>query len=471
MRSFLTCCCFTLLLVGSVGADNVIWVEDGAALPGTPDIRLGLYAKHDDVLHAFSAALRYDEAVLSFEELDLDGAGVVTGQVGYEYRQAIADEANGTLIVAVVLDFDSPFDHQEIPASPDDPQLLAHLVFSVVESADPGVYQIRPRNDIGSPRVENVFSVYGQSVLPELEIGTFTVENPHHLYLRDTAATIGGTAVVELEADHLDPIGGFQIVLRYPEDVLSIDTEPLDDPLYPVNPDDPNDFVEEDLCLWPVTFCGLGIEDYLGSDGAGIFPVESYFVWTVTDHDYEDFTPGVGAGRLLVAAVFDRNPPFRDQTLPPGRQKILRVIFDIVDTVQEDDVIPVTLVNGTGTPVLDNIFVVPLPDQPDVSVHPDLHSGAITIVDGFRRGYLNSDDKVDVGDVIFLLGYLFNSGREPLCIKAADANDDGRIDIGDGIRILGYLFGSNFPPMPPFEQCGGDPTPDTLTCETSVGCF
>lgn len=471
MRCAFLCLCLTLLLSGPARAENLLWVEDGSALPGTPDVSLGLYAKHDEVMHAFSAALRYEGEAFTFESLDLEAAGVVTGQVGYEYSQGIADNEAGTLIVAVVLDFDTPYDHQAIPASPNEEQLLARLVFSVNSDAKPGSYNLQLRNGLGSPPIENVFSVFGRSVLPERESGTFTVINPNHLFIRSTQATVEGRVTVLVEAEHTDPIGGFQIVVRYPSDKLLIDTHPLDDPFFPVNPEDPNDFVEEDLCLWPMTFCGLGLEDFLGTDGPGIYPIESYVAWAEDDFEYSGVTPGEGSGRALALAVFDFPPPNRDQTLPPGTQRILRITFEIVENaVQVDDVLPITLINGTGTPVIDNIYVIPVPGQPDVSVAPDLHSGTITIVEGFRRGYINADAKVDLADVIYLLTFLFAHGPEPLCVKAADSNDDGSVDIADAIKVLGYLFGGGNPPAAPFAECGGDPTPDNLTCDVSVGC-
>ncbi|HZN56792.1 MAG TPA: hypothetical protein VFD71_01865, partial [Planctomycetota bacterium] len=62
-----------------------------------------------------------------------------------------------------------------------------------------------------------------------------------------------------------------------------------------------------------------------------------------------------------------------------------------------------------------------------------------------------------------VLNSLFNGGEAPGCPDAADSNDDGRVDIGDPIALLGYLFlGTKAPPAPGPTTCGEDPTEDTL---------
>ncbi|MGB8657881.1 MAG: dockerin type I repeat-containing protein [Candidatus Zixiibacteriota bacterium] len=48
---------------------------------------------------------------------------------------------------------------------------------------------------------------------------------------------------------------------------------------------------------------------------------------------------------------------------------------------------------------------------------------------------------VNVGDVIFLVSYLFKNGPPPRCpINRADCNSDGVVDAGDIIALINYLF-------------------------------
>jgi hypothetical protein len=82
----------------------------------------------------------------------------------------------------------------------------------------------------------------------------------------------------------------------------------------------------------------------------------------------------------------------------------------------------------------------------------------------FRRGDCNqSSGNLEIGDAIFLFGFLFLGGEAPICADACDANDDGRMEISDGIFTLTYLFLGGRAPPPPFETMGHDSTLDCLS--------
>jgi uncharacterized delta-60 repeat protein len=61
----------------------------------------------------------------------------------------------------------------------------------------------------------------------------------------------------------------------------------------------------------------------------------------------------------------------------------------------------------------------------------------------FLCGDCNQDGVVDVGDVVYLINYLFRSGPLPVPIlHAGDANCDQVVDVGDVIFLINYLFKS-----------------------------
>jgi hypothetical protein len=62
-------------------------------------------------------------------------------------------------------------------------------------------------------------------------------------------------------------------------------------------------------------------------------------------------------------------------------------------------------------------------------------------------GDATGDSVVDVGDVIFLINYLFKEGPESCVSEAADANGDGIVDIGDVVYLINYLFKGGPPPQ------------------------
>lgn len=54
-------------------------------------------------------------------------------------------------------------------------------------------------------------------------------------------------------------------------------------------------------------------------------------------------------------------------------------------------------------------------------------------------GDANGDGKLDVGDVFFLVNYLFSNG--PLPIGPSDVNNDFEVDVSDAFYLINYLFG------------------------------
>ena len=91
--------------------------------------------------------------------------------------------------------------------------------------------------------------------------------------------------------------------------------------------------------------------------------------------------------------------------------------------------------------------------------------------EGFRRGAVNSgDDLADITDAIEILKYLFIGGVILACEDAADVSDNGSIDMADAIVFLEFLFVGRGSIPAPFVDCGEDPTPDDLTCESGPGC-
>ncbi len=63
-----------------------------------------------------------------------------------------------------------------------------------------------------------------------------------------------------------------------------------------------------------------------------------------------------------------------------------------------------------------------------------------------NRGDANSDGVINVGDVIYLINYLFKGGPVPNPQLAGDANCDGTVDVGDVIYLINYLFKGGAPP-------------------------
>jgi len=67
-------------------------------------------------------------------------------------------------------------------------------------------------------------------------------------------------------------------------------------------------------------------------------------------------------------------------------------------------------------------------------------------VSGFTCGDCNGDGIVDVGDVVFLVNYLYKNGSAPDPVQAGDCNCDSTVDLGDVVYLINYLFKQGSPP-------------------------
>jgi hypothetical protein len=70
------------------------------------------------------------------------------------------------------------------------------------------------------------------------------------------------------------------------------------------------------------------------------------------------------------------------------------------------------------------------------------------VVKAFLRGDANRDLKITLGDVIYLVNYIFGTGPDPIPPEAGDANASGEITLGDIVYLVNYIL-KNGPPPPP----------------------
>jgi hypothetical protein len=58
----------------------------------------------------------------------------------------------------------------------------------------------------------------------------------------------------------------------------------------------------------------------------------------------------------------------------------------------------------------------------------------------YKSGDANGDWMVDVGDVVYLINYLYKSGSVPDPLVSGDATCNGYVDVGDVVYLINYLF-------------------------------
>jgi len=80
------------------------------------------------------------------------------------------------------------------------------------------------------------------------------------------------------------------------------------------------------------------------------------------------------------------------------------------------------------------------PDQSDAD------GDGIGDVCDWRYGDANNDDNIDVGDAVFIIGYVFSGGPGPEPEQAGDANCDGQSNIADAVYLINFIFSEGNPP-------------------------
>jgi hypothetical protein len=173
------------------------------------------------------------------------------------------------------------------------------------------------------------------------------------------------------------------------------------------------------------------------TDGSSVW--SSHFVETVADTNFAIMaaadTAIIELGRsacleLIITSLggFTSEVDLTHSELPPG----------ISCSLDPDHLVP------TDT----SILTISASSQASAGTHPLMvtatggginHQKQVTCL-VFVRGDSNVDGEVNVGDIVYLLNYMFRNGFPPYPMEAGDANSDGRITAADPVYLINYLF-------------------------------
>jgi len=62
-------------------------------------------------------------------------------------------------------------------------------------------------------------------------------------------------------------------------------------------------------------------------------------------------------------------------------------------------------------------------------------------------GDANLDSRVNVGDIVYIVNYVFRDGEPPLVPNWADTNADCSLDVGDAVYLINYVFNEGPAPL------------------------
>ncbi len=157
----------------------------------------------------------------------------------------------------------------------------------------------------------------------------------------------------------------------------------------------------------------------------------------LSDHQWK-YIPDADSDFMSFGAT---NFYFTD-SLPPG----LRNIGFLVLTI-----------NDTGMALVDTASPEAPPDPPIWFRTPNIVTFIPKIiittqfqlkVQSIKPGDANADSKVNLGDIIYLVNYIFKNGPEPVNKQLTDVNVDCLVDLRDLLYIVNYVFKGGSPPIP-----------------------
>src|SRR5688572_1678316 len=217
------------LLAASTGllhAENAIFMGYGEGNPGQRDIDVIVTATNDVPIHGYSIAFTYPRDVLTLSNVSVIGTNVQS-EVDPDFDEPIKNPQLGIGGLAVIFSYSPPVTFKELPASPvgSNPRIIARITFNVKSDAVGGTYPIELRDGIGTPANYNRFSREGTSIAPRLVSGSFVVKGGGNVLMLDSKlAFAGATSNLPIYASclHPDPLGGFQVAVRYDKTALTL---------------------------------------------------------------------------------------------------------------------------------------------------------------------------------------------------------------------------------------------------------
>ena len=63
-----------------------------------------------------------------------------------------------------------------------------------------------------------------------------------------------------------------------------------------------------------------------------------------------------------------------------------------------------------------------------------------TITEEYIRGDVNQDEIINVGDIVYLVSYLYKNGPAPNPVWVGDCNCDEIVNVGDIVFLVSYLY-------------------------------
>ena len=324
-----------LILTQSVQAQQSLSITN-TTTQGLAPFTATVELNSDVGTQGYVLAIGFDSTMLNSTAATVEGTDVAS--IGAEL--VVAEILSGGLTLGVVLDTETPFEGQEIPAGSG--TSIAHLSFTPVTfSSVPLTSQLQFEDGVfNSPPLDNIIVQGGLSIGAtdglNLIDGTVTISPPppDQLRIEDSAVLADGQSTTNariLLSNSSGPAQGFVVAIAHGVDDLTL----------------------QEISLEGTITESVGVE----------FEVMSLY-----------------SDGGTVGVVLDFMPPFDGQVIPQGTDQHIATYRygcnEIIYLPESDLVTSLTPINGfIGTPPLDNVIVVG-----GLSLFPSLEAGTMTCI-------------------------------------------------------------------------------------------
>lgn len=165
-----------------------------------------------------------------------------------------------------------------------------------------------------------------------------------------------------------------------------------------------------------------------------ILPTLSYQGFSVAGTRAENFDTVqiLGQSSSKISMRFISSRTGGKNPMAAGDGPVINLLFQATGT--GSGTVDTTILNGIAT-LLKPLYMEYVP-----AVRPIVFQVGI-------RGDANGDGKINVGDAVYIVSYIFRDGPAPDPYEG-DANGDGKLNIGDAVYLVSYIFREGPPPPP-----------------------
>lgn len=109
--------------------------------------------------------------------------------------------------------------------------------------------------------------------------------------------------------------------------------------------------------------------------------------------------------------------------------------------------------------------------QIEQEIYHQVDNSSLGLVDfsmPYLLGDVNIDRKIDLGDVVYLINFLYKSGPAPYILILGDTNRDGAVELGDLVLLISFLYQGGSPPTEFLEMAKVSMTKDRASSPLPV---